>query len=155
MQLPRGSQPPSSEGSIIDYTEESLIEENAKKWSKFILDLNGDAVKTNGKTNGFAHQNGKSNGFVHHNDQTNGFVATLKSEDELTPTPISPPYIVAPSFEARWPQNGGLNGSALYPTAFHLTSHKQLDQADHILEAESDESPPYLPANKNFVEKSV
>ena len=71
------------------------------------------------------------------------------------PKDSSPPpsyKVGSPSFEMRWPgpqqQLQISNGSALQPPAFQLTSHKQLEQADHIEEVfeESDESPPYLPS---------
>jgi hypothetical protein len=58
---------------------------------------------------------------------------------------------VAPSFETRWPNNfvNGTNGSAVQIPAFRLISHKQLEHADQIepMEADSDESPPYLPVS--------
>ena len=92
------------------------------KWNNFVLNLNG-GVKRDSVT------------------------ATLLTDD-ATPTPISPPYVVAPSFEMRWPIMNG--NSAPVTPAFQLTSHKQLEQADEIMEVmeDSDESPPYLPAVK-------
>lgn len=117
------SQHSSPEASLVDYTEECSVEET--QWNDFVLNLNGGI---------------KKNGVI---------AASLKSQET---TPVSPPYIAVPSFEMRWPSNhqGQLNG--IYPTAFHLTSHKQLEQAgqDSLEEmlGESDESPPYLPSTK-------
>ena len=87
---------------------------------------------------------------------------------------MSPPYIVAPSFEMRWPiKNGHFNGqNGQNSPAFRLTSHRQLEHSDEIETIEgSDESPPYLPTrpssrftnlhsamltkNSNFIEKPV
>ena len=112
------------------------------KWNTFIVNLNG--IKNGFLRNGHGF---KPNG---------GAAATVKPVAE----DISPPYIVAPSFEMRWPRPAGAdrtltNGSAssrpasaaaAQIPAFQLTSHKQLEHADQIDTMEdSDESPPYLP----------
>jgi len=123
LNFPACSGPPTPEVSPY---EESVISDLTGKpsWNNFVINLNGGPRK-------------------------NSATASVITED-ATPTPISPPYVVAPSFEMRWP---GLNGSAAdqFPLpAFQLTSHKQLEQADQIMEVmeDSDESPPYLPAVK-------
>ena len=117
-----------------------------------------EIVGLEGKKNGFR------NGIAKNGSAKNG-IATIFPKENMN-TPLSPPYIVAPSFEMRWPS---LNGSPLQPPpAFHLTPHKQLEHADHIEELfeESDESPPYLPTHikpsapslssgEEVVEKSV
>lgn len=121
---PRPPSPSSASGasaSLIDYTEEEDYE-SLSKWNNFVLNLNG---------------------------LRNGSATLHQSLEELT-TPSSPPYIVAPSFEMRWPGPASKDSTAAKnPMAFQLTSHKQLDQAEQIFEellGESDESPPYLPA---------
>jgi hypothetical protein len=120
-QFPSGSRQPSpDEGSFIDYTEESNTDQDiqsSNKWVPFVVNLN----------------NGTQNG-----------ITVLPREPD---TPISPPCVMAQSFETRWP-GPSTNGSAHPPLAFHLNSHKHLDHADRIEElVESDDSPPYLPAN--------
>ena len=133
LQIPSGSQPSSSDGSIMDYaTEDSKF----NKWNTFIVNLNG--IK-NGFKNGIAKNGSAKSG-----------IATIIPKENMN-TPLSPPYIVAPSFEMRWPNNfvNGTNGSAVQIPAFRLISHKQLEHADQIepMEADSDESPPYLPVS--------
>merc|ERR1711862_541370 len=134
LNFPSGSQqtPSTDEASpLVEYTEESndhqeiskLLPVTNRKWNNFTVNLNGDVKK-----------------------------AAVVPDKDIEKSPLLP-YSVAPSFEMRWPQNGGVkNGVA--PQAFQLTSHKQLDpisdhtNAEHVegIMEESDESPPYLPA---------
>lgn len=115
LNFPYCSRPSSTDGSCLEYAEDSIEDQHSNKWNNFVVNING--VKKNGVA-----------------------ASVISMEIE---TPISPPYVVAPSFERRWPLNNLTNPKP----AFQLTSHKQLelDQYEEIME-DSDESPPYLPA---------
>ena len=139
LQFPYCSRPSSTDGSCLEYMEDSNEDQTSNKWNNYILNING--VKKNG-----------------------GVAASVISSKELEEvnSPLSPPYVVAPSFEMRWP----LNNFTTTKPAFQLTSHKQLELqgkisnfliskrylnmflfSEEIME-DSDESPPYLPAVK-------
>ena len=141
---------------MLAYTPNN-VESFTNKWNTFVVNLNG--IKP-----------GFRNGIK------NGITATVTPRDHTNTisTPMSPPYIVAPSFEMRWPiKNGHFNGQNGHNSpAFRLTSHKQLEHSDEIETIEgSDESPPYLPTRpcsistypysailtekNNFIEKHV
>ena len=124
-----------------DLQPETDYYSKVNKWNTFIVNLNG--IKNGFLRNGHGI---KPNG---------GASATVKPVAEDISPPV--PYIVAPSFEMRWPRpadrtltNGSASSvpaaTAAQIPAFQLTSHKQLEHADQIDTMEdSDESPPYLP----------
>ena len=84
-----------------EYAEDSIEDQTSNKWNNYILNING--VKKN------------------------GLAATVIPKE--IETPISPPYIVAPSFEKRWPMNDKPNPKP----AFQLTSHKQLELGNYFV----------------------
>ena len=88
---PNGSE--SLNTSMLAYTPNN-VESFTNKWNTFVVNLNG--IKP-----------GFRNGIK------NGITATVTPRDHTNTisTPMSPPYIVAPSFEMRWPiKNGHFNG---------------------------------------------
>ncbi len=112
------------------------------RWSSYVVNLNG-------------FRNGR---------QGRVTVQPEVIEPERPETANSLPYVVAPSFEMRWPANHNHQ----FNPAFTLTSHHQLENGANNSQGSSEESPPYLPAiqynrpapsapppDENFIEKPV
>ena len=97
-QFPYCSRPSSADGSCLEYMEDSNEDQTSNKWNDYVVNING--VKKNG---GVA-------------------ASVISSSKEIEE---EPPYIVAPSFEMRWPLNNFTNPTT--KPAFQLTSHKQLE----------------------------
>ena len=72
------------------------VDSFTNKWNTFVVNLNG--IKP-----------GFRNGIK------NGITATVTPRDHTNTisTPMSPPYIVAPSFEMRWPIKNGHNSTQI------------------------------------------
>lgn len=125
LNFPYCSRPSSTDGSCLEYMEDSIEDQTSNKWNNYVVNING--VKQNG----------------------GGVAASVISSSKEIEEATSPPYVVVPSFEMRWPLNNFTNPTT--KPAFQLTSHKQLESQDkgyeEIME-DSDESPPYLPAVK-------
>ena len=81
--------------------EDSIEDQTSNKWNNYVVNING--VKQNG----------------------GGVAASVISSSKEIEESTSPPYVVVPSFEMRWPLNNFTNPTT--KPAFQLTSHKQLE----------------------------